>query len=103
LIIVRPELVRLYWLGGAAICDFSLSAAKGDTFPVGKAPADPSSIRDFGFTEIDGLVVGAFTNTDGVEAEVGFEDDFVGSSDVAFAAAGGWLAGETEDFPFPAR
>lgn len=60
-------------------------------------------MRDFGFTEIDGLVVGAFTNTDGVEAEAGFEVDFVGSSDVVFAAAGALVAGETELFPFSAR
>lgn len=75
LIIVRPELVRLYWLGGDAICDFNLSAANGETFPVGKAPWDPSSMRDLGFTENEGFGVGVAVKTDGLGAETGSKDD----------------------------
>lgn len=75
LIIVRPELVRLYWLGGDAICDFNLSAAKGETFPVGKAPWDPSSMRDLGFPENEGFGVGVAVKTDGLGAETGSKDD----------------------------
>ena len=75
LIIVRPELVRLYWLGGDAICDFNLSAANGETFPVGKAPWDPSSMRDLGFPAKEGFGVGVAVKTDGLGAETGSKDD----------------------------
>lgn len=102
-IIVRPELVRLYWLGGDAICDFNLSAANGDTFPVGKGLSDPSSRGDFGFTVNAGLAAGAFTNTDGVAAETGFGADFGESVAVVVGtAAASFVAGETELFPFSA-
>lgn len=72
---VRPELVRLYWLGGDAICDFNLSAANGEIFPVGKPPSDPSSMRDLGFTENEGFGVGVAVKTDGLGAETGSKDD----------------------------
>lgn len=75
LIIVRPELVRLYWLGGDAICDFNLSAANGETFPVGKAPWDPSSMRELGFAENEDFGVGVAVKTDGLGAETGSKDD----------------------------
>lgn len=99
LINVRPELVRLYWLGGDNCCDFSLSAANGETLPVGKAPADPSSMRDLGFTEKEGLLVGAFWNTDGVEdgAAAGFTAEALG---VAADALAGAAETELLDFPF---
>lgn len=100
-IIVRPELVRLYWLGGDDIWDFSRSAAKGEIFPVGKAPEDPSSMRDFGFTVNDGLEIGAFTNTDGVESLAGWGTGFVASFDTVFVAAGALVVEGTElVFPF---